>query len=821
MSGDSDSERLRVPSPWPARMFASTSTTTSTTTTSTSADEDAVLDDEEQADDEIYDDGGGGDNDDDDDDGENDDEDEEADGFFSLDMNLEIDTSQLSTEPRGAPPPPSPKGNGRIKRTARSSSFAAAHSASPLPSLRRDSKSGATLSPVSGPIAPEIDRRGNLEYKLKILPPSKERFDRLVTQLKWRLLEGSGLAVYEVGVLDDGTLIGLDAASMKDSLKLLSAMAREVGACCEVRRVLALEPRSSSPPPPRISSPSEDIVDQLHTPVDSALQGDGCLSSSDQASGTDVRALDEQEARLLLTPEAPPSGSTAFPEAGRYYFAMTHDDAAAADEEVEEGQEGADGKDLASPVQQALQEAAVAGETAPPCESSDEEGFGFSLSIDGGDDNIGSAPLDGALAAAEPAVVVPPRISAGPVALDMEPIPDAFRLKVAGASGTNGGDRYGAQQPRAALPTWAESPVRSQSADPVLDASASDPAGCPNDARFDSPFAAIDVKGLQTFSLRSSCSSADGTASDMLSLGLIEAPPANRRGRDGRTPFADAELIVAAVTPSEYERLSKMQSKSNVGKKPKRRSKRRGGSGWRIECNDEGDATAASLERRMRRLAELKAAERAGAGWTPAGEAQEAEGGANGSNAGRSQGDWGGSSNSLAQQLVQEMLAQQLCYADLRMAREGSDDERQGDSATAMPSKPRPNQPIDEKAMQPYLTLVDAELQIARDAAGIRELFQRKRREMVEQRQRELLPLSVSPRAQGHSVTEERRGEETRKEKMKKVADSVQKVEARRGTVKRYEEVMASLGIRSERPGERSARSARLVVEVVVRRFEQ
>ena len=49
------------------------------------------------------------------------------------------------------------------------------------------------------------------------------------------------MAVYEIGVLDDGTLIGLDPDSMKDSLKLLSLMAAEVGASCQIQRVLALE----------------------------------------------------------------------------------------------------------------------------------------------------------------------------------------------------------------------------------------------------------------------------------------------------------------------------------------------------------------------------------------------------------------------------------------------------------------------------------------------------------------------------------------------------------------------------------------------------
>ena len=36
-----------------------------------------------------------------------------------------------------------------------------------------------------------------------------ERFTRLVTQLKWRLLAGAGQALYEIGVSDSGQLVGL------------------------------------------------------------------------------------------------------------------------------------------------------------------------------------------------------------------------------------------------------------------------------------------------------------------------------------------------------------------------------------------------------------------------------------------------------------------------------------------------------------------------------------------------------------------------------------------------------------------------------------
>lgn len=57
-------------------------------------------------------------------------------------------------------------------------------------------------------LPPEIDSEGNIEYKLKLVSPTSERLEHLVTQLKWRIAEGGGEAIYEIGVGDDGSLIG-------------------------------------------------------------------------------------------------------------------------------------------------------------------------------------------------------------------------------------------------------------------------------------------------------------------------------------------------------------------------------------------------------------------------------------------------------------------------------------------------------------------------------------------------------------------------------------------------------------------------------------
>lgn len=49
-------------------------------------------------------------------------------------------------------------------------------------------------------LAPESDSHGHIEYKLKLINPPAERFERLVTQMMWRLKQGHNEAIYELGL---------------------------------------------------------------------------------------------------------------------------------------------------------------------------------------------------------------------------------------------------------------------------------------------------------------------------------------------------------------------------------------------------------------------------------------------------------------------------------------------------------------------------------------------------------------------------------------------------------------------------------------------
>ncbi|GAV07272.1 hypothetical protein RvY_17131 [Ramazzottius varieornatus] len=82
---------------------------------------------------------------------------------------------------------------------------------------------------ATGQLPPEPPL-GNIEYKLKLIPVNETRLQHLTTQLKWRLKEGFGEAIYEVGVNDNGKVIGLSDEDMNVSLKTMEGMAKSVGA---------------------------------------------------------------------------------------------------------------------------------------------------------------------------------------------------------------------------------------------------------------------------------------------------------------------------------------------------------------------------------------------------------------------------------------------------------------------------------------------------------------------------------------------------------------------------------------------------------------
>lgn len=66
--------------------------------------------------------------------------------------------------------------------------------------------------------------------QVKLIDPSLSRMQHLITQLKWRLREGQGEAIYEIGIQDDGTVKGLTDKELDASMQTLKSMAAALNA---------------------------------------------------------------------------------------------------------------------------------------------------------------------------------------------------------------------------------------------------------------------------------------------------------------------------------------------------------------------------------------------------------------------------------------------------------------------------------------------------------------------------------------------------------------------------------------------------------------
>ena len=75
------------------------------------------------------------------------------------------------------------------------------------------------------------DDEGHVEYKWRLVDIPNERLDHLISQMKFRIHEGSGSAIYRIGVKDNGESSGLTASDLFQSTINLMYMTRQLGAC--------------------------------------------------------------------------------------------------------------------------------------------------------------------------------------------------------------------------------------------------------------------------------------------------------------------------------------------------------------------------------------------------------------------------------------------------------------------------------------------------------------------------------------------------------------------------------------------------------------
>lgn len=83
---------------------------------------------------------------------------------------------------------------------------------------------------TSHPPLPKEQESGPIEYKLLIKPLNDHRLERLASQMQYRLKEGKGEAIYEIGVEDNGALVGIPSSELEASLRNLERIARKIKA---------------------------------------------------------------------------------------------------------------------------------------------------------------------------------------------------------------------------------------------------------------------------------------------------------------------------------------------------------------------------------------------------------------------------------------------------------------------------------------------------------------------------------------------------------------------------------------------------------------
>jgi GTPase len=91
-------------------------------------------------------------------------------------------------------------------------------------------------------LAAEVEE-GNHEYKYKLTNLTKDQLRHRISQLAWRLNESLDddsapqTAIYQVGVDDDGTPVGLTRPELEESLRNLASMADAVGCSLTVKEI--------------------------------------------------------------------------------------------------------------------------------------------------------------------------------------------------------------------------------------------------------------------------------------------------------------------------------------------------------------------------------------------------------------------------------------------------------------------------------------------------------------------------------------------------------------------------------------------------------
>jgi GTPase len=79
------------------------------------------------------------------------------------------------------------------------------------------------------------DDFGNIEYKYKLTNLDVQTLNHRQTQMQFRICEGNGEAFYHIGIMDDGTPVGLSESEYVESVQNLNLIADRLG--CQIIQI--------------------------------------------------------------------------------------------------------------------------------------------------------------------------------------------------------------------------------------------------------------------------------------------------------------------------------------------------------------------------------------------------------------------------------------------------------------------------------------------------------------------------------------------------------------------------------------------------------
>ena len=78
---------------------------------------------------------------------------------------------------------------------------------------------------------------GHIEFKWKLINPHPDRLQHLITQMTYRLGEGDGSCIYQIGIEDCGHPKGLNDDELIDSISTIFLMAKQINASIAIKHI--------------------------------------------------------------------------------------------------------------------------------------------------------------------------------------------------------------------------------------------------------------------------------------------------------------------------------------------------------------------------------------------------------------------------------------------------------------------------------------------------------------------------------------------------------------------------------------------------------